>query len=53
MGAREVRIYGFDPGKVVKRDDEVKRVKLEIARALINRVIQKAVNSNIMIKLVS
>ena len=38
MGAREIRIYGFNPSKVVKRDDEVKRAKLQIARTLLERM---------------
>ncbi|ADY00310.1 hypothetical protein VMUT_0094 [Vulcanisaeta moutnovskia 768-28] len=50
MGAREIRIYGFNPSKVVKRNDEIKRAKLEIAKALINRVLQKA-KGNTVIKL--
>ncbi len=41
MGAREIRIYGFNPHKMVKRDDEIKRTKLQIAETLINRVIRK------------
>ncbi|WP_054842857.1 hypothetical protein [Vulcanisaeta distributa] len=52
MGSREIRIYGFNPGKTVKRNDEIKRAKLEIAKALIDRVIRKAVGSNTMIKLI-
>ncbi len=40
MGARVIRIYGFNPNKPVKRDDFVKRVKLEIASALIRRVLR-------------
>jgi len=38
MGAREIRIYGFNPGRVVKRDDEVKRAKLQIAKTLLERI---------------
>ncbi len=52
MGAREIRIYGFNPGKAIKRDDEVKRVKLGIAEALINRLLRKALNSGVTIKLI-
>ncbi|WP_054857706.1 hypothetical protein [Vulcanisaeta sp. JCM 16159] len=50
MGAREIRIYGFNPGRVVKRDDNVKRIKLDIAKTLINRVIRKSASMNIVVK---
>ena len=52
MGAREIRIYGFNPARVVKRNDEIKRMKLEIAGVFINRVVRKAVNNNVVIKLI-
>lgn len=41
MGARKIKIYGFNPRKIVKRDDEIKRKKLEIAEVLINRIMRR------------
>ncbi|MGC9152941.1 MAG: hypothetical protein ACP5GY_04315 [Vulcanisaeta sp.] len=38
MGARRIDIYGFNPTKPIKRNDYVKRVKLEIAEYFISRV---------------
>lgn len=37
MGARHIVVRGFNPGVVVKRDDEVKRVKLMLAGYFIKR----------------
>lgn len=50
MGASEIRIYGFNPSKVIKRDDLTKRLKLDIASIFINRVIQKGKSRIIFIK---
>lgn len=38
MGARLIRIYGFDPSRPVKRMDDVKSRKLALAKHLIDRV---------------
>jgi len=38
MGANMIKVYGFDPGIALKRDDEVKRIKLRIAQYFIERL---------------
>mgnify|MGYP001626164338 CR=1 FL=1 len=50
MGAKEIRIYGFNPSKVIKRNDDIKRTKLQIAETLINRVIRKGESKVIFFK---
>ncbi len=41
MGARVINVYGFNKYVVVKRMDEVKRIKLDLAEAFIGRVLRK------------
>ncbi|GGP19217.1 hypothetical protein GCM10007981_02010 [Thermocladium modestius] len=38
MGARIIHVYGFKPDVVIKRDDAVKRAKLDVAKIFMNRV---------------
>lgn len=38
MGSHEVVVRGFNPSRHVKRDDEVKRAKLEVASIFLNRL---------------
>lgn len=42
MGAREIIVSGFYPEEPIKRNDEVKRRKLALAKALIKRLSSRA-----------